>query len=92
MKTIWSVIYKMRGDVDVSISTPRTKNLSLSSYVLFDTMQFLYELFFRNIQNEGDISGGKFIALFRGSPPSDSSVVKKHTKKGNHVTLYDTIP
>jgi hypothetical protein len=36
---MWSAIYKLQGDLDVFITLPHTKNLSPSSYVLFDTME-----------------------------------------------------
>jgi hypothetical protein len=70
------------------------KNLSLSSYVLFDIAQFLYEHFFFLITSEIKeiFQEAKVIALFRGSPATDSSAIKKRDEKGNHMKLYDTVP
>jgi hypothetical protein len=46
----------LKKDVlDISIMPPRTKNLSPSFYVLFDTTQVFVGIFY-NIKNNGDIS------------------------------------
>lgn len=41
MKKFKTAIYKSRGDLDISITPPRTKNVSPSYYVLFNTVLVL---------------------------------------------------